>query len=59
MAICIKCNSADTNHKIESPSKRYELKNGKKVEVCTGFSVIPDNFYELQKVEIPQKVIAL
>lgn len=59
MAICKKCNSADSNHEIKSPSKRYELKNGKKIEVCAGFSVIPDNFYKLDIQKIPQKVIAV
>ena len=59
LAICNKCNSADSNHEIHSPSKRYELKNGKKVEVCAGFSGIPVNFYDVMKQEIPQKVIAI
>ncbi len=61
MAICKKCNSADSNHEIHSPSKRYELKNGKKVEVCEGFSVIPDNFFDGIEMnqQIPQKVIAV
>ncbi len=59
MAICIKCNCADKQHEVKSPSKRYELKNGKKHEVCSGFSVIPENFFDLIKQEIPQKVIAV
>ena len=59
MAICLKCNSADKQHEVKSPSKRFELKNGKKVEVCAGFSVIPENFYAEEKIQIPQKVIAV
>ena len=59
MAICIKCNCADKQHEIKIPSKRYELKNGKKLEVCSGFSVIPENFFDILKQQFPQKVIAL
>lgn len=58
MAICLKCNSADTNHETKSPSKRYEMKNGKKVEVCAGFSVIPEKFYQKIEVPVEQKIIA-
>lgn len=58
MAICLKCNNADTQHEMNSPSKRYELKNGKKVEVCAGFSSIPENFYKKIDVPVPQKIIA-
>lgn len=44
LAICKRCNEADTKHEIEYPSKRSILKNDKKVVVCEGFQsfVMPD-----------------
>ncbi len=60
MAICLKCNRRDQDHELRMPSKRYEMRYGKKVEVCDGFSCLPKDFFivDTQLTVDPPKVIA-
>jgi len=37
LCICLGCKESDSNHEVEFPSKRFEMKNGKKIVACEGF----------------------
>jgi len=56
MAICFNCKKSDQVHEVKMPSKRYELKNGKRIETCSGFQPLDPKLIENlnpKKVELP------
>jgi len=58
MAICFRCKESDQKHETKMPSKRYEMKGGKKQVACEGFQGFDPKLLEVpeahaQQVPIP------
>lgn len=56
MCICLDCNGSDSQHEVEFPSPRYEIRNGKKVKICDGFVAYKKT--EIQKKQVPYVPLA-
>lgn len=48
LCICLDCGGSDSAHEVEFPSKRTEIKNGKKVVIC-------EKFVAYRTIEEPKK----
>ena len=55
LAICEGCKEPDTKHEIPYPSKRFEIKNEKKVVACEGFQSF--KLPEEPKVELLNAIV--
>lgn len=54
MAICFRCKVSDKNHETKMPSKRFEMKGGKKQVACEGFQGFDPKLLEVPEAYAPK-----
>jgi len=54
MAICFRCKQSDQNHETKMPSKRYEMRGGKKQEACEGFQGFDPKLLDVPEAYAPK-----
>ena len=54
MAICFRCKESDSKHETKMPSKRFEMKGGKKQEACEGFQGFDPKLLEVPEAYAPK-----
>ena len=54
MAICFRCKQSDKNHETKMPSKRFEMRGGKKHEACEGFQGFDPKLLDVPEAYAPK-----